>query len=306
MTQRRPTIEELTADLSILDITGFVRKDPQYQFAIGCGAGGDVYRALYEWTDPRSLQVCSIKVVVKVLKGNNATQHKIEQRVKREVAAWRFLKHPNVAQFLGIAYLQPGRPPGLVSRFMLRNDFLAYIGRHPDLKRAKAIEVTRGLQYLHSKGIIHGDLRVDNVLVSDDGAAQLNDFGISHILDVQGFTTKIMRNVRFTAPELMPIEEVESDVKPTFRTDVFSLAMLLLQLFHGPDKNLQNGLPYNHIRLRTGTDYDLRLLRLIHRGERPRRERYQTMYDQHWALLEFCWQNDPFSRPDINTVLKML
>ena len=163
--------------------------------------------------------------------------------------------------------------------------------------------------------------------MSDDGAAQLNDFGISHILDVQGFTTKIMRNVRFTAPELMPIEEVESDVKPTFRTDVFSLAMLLLQvclcscqavfriciltirhpqLFHGPDKNLQNGLPYNHIRLRTGTDYDLRLLRLIHRGERPRRERYQTMYDQHWALLEFCWQNDPFSRPDINTVLKML
>jgi len=66
--------------------------------------------------------------------------------------------------------------------------------------------------------------------LSDEGAAQLNNFGTSHMLDAQGFTTKIMRNIRFTAPELMPIEEIESDVKPTFKTDIFSLAMLLLQV----------------------------------------------------------------------------
>jgi hypothetical protein len=65
------------------------------------------------------------------------TDYQCTQRVKREVGAWRFLKHPNVAQFLGIAYLQPEQSPGLVSRFMPRNDFLAYIGRHPDFKRAK-------------------------------------------------------------------------------------------------------------------------------------------------------------------------
>jgi serine/threonine protein kinase len=99
--------------------------------------------------------------------------------VRREVAAWRYLSHPNVAEFLGIAYLLPGRPPGLVSRYMQRNDFLAYIGRHPKLKRDKvrskypcggfyhpyiylynqAIEVSRGLQYLHSQNVVHGDLK---------------------------------------------------------------------------------------------------------------------------------------------------
>jgi len=147
----RFTVQELTEDLSNLDLTGYVRKDPQFQFPIACGTGGDVYRALYEWPDPRTLQVCSMKVVVKVLIGTPAQAPKIEQRMRREVAAWRYLRHPNVAEFLGIANLMPGRPPGLVSRFMLRNDFLAYIGRHPNLKRDKALEVSRGLQYLHSK-----------------------------------------------------------------------------------------------------------------------------------------------------------
>lgn len=65
--------------------------------------------------------------------------------------------------------------------------------------------------------------------------AQLNDFGISHVIDVRGFITKIMRNIRLTAPELMPITEVASDVYPTFQSDIFSLAMLLLQV--GPRSN---------------------------------------------------------------------
>jgi len=300
------TVADLTVDLPYLDITQYVRRDPQFQYAIGCGAGGDVFRALYEWTDHRTLQVCSMKVVVKVLKGTPVQQHKIVERVQREVAAWRFLQHPNVTRFLGIAYLQPGRPPGLVSPFRQRNDFLAYIGRHPEAKREKALDIAQGLQYLHSKHIVHGDLRVDNVLVTDDSVAQLNDFGIAHILDVQGFTTKILRNIRFTAPELMPITEVESDVHPTFETDIFSLAMLFLQLFHGPDQNLQNGLPYNHVRLRIGTNYDLRLLRLIHGGDRPKRDRYVFVNDQLWSLLEMCWQGEPSQRPNIDYVVNVL
>jgi len=247
-----------------------------------------------------------MKVVVKVLKGTLEEQQKIEQRLRREVAAWRYLKHPNVTQFLGIASLQLGRSPGLVSPFLLRNDFLAYIGRHSNLKREKAIEVAHGLQYLHANKIVHGDLRVDNVLVSNDGTAQLNDFGISHVLDVQGFTTKIIRNIRFTAPELMPISDQTSDIHPSCETDIFSLAMLLLQLFHGPDKNVQSGLPYNHVRLRSGTEYDFRLLRRIHDGERPIRERYRSMFDQHWALLCQCWEGDPSARPDITYVVHNL
>jgi hypothetical protein len=66
--------------------------------------------------------------------------------------------------------------------------------------------------------------------VTDNGVAQLNDFGMSQLMDVRGFTTKIMRNIRFSAPELMPITEQKSDIHPTFQTDIFGLAMLLLQV----------------------------------------------------------------------------
>lgn len=53
------------------------------------------------------------------------------------MAAWRYLDHPNVSKFLGIASLFEGRPPGLVSAYMLRNDFLSYVARHPELKMQK-------------------------------------------------------------------------------------------------------------------------------------------------------------------------
>ena len=59
------------------------------------------------------------------------------QRIRREVATWRFLHHPNITEFLGIAQIEPHRPPALISRFMYRNKFLDYIGRHPDLKKEK-------------------------------------------------------------------------------------------------------------------------------------------------------------------------
>ena len=70
--------------------------------------------------------------------------------------------------------------------------------------------------------------------MTDAGVAQLNDFGLSQMLDVQGFTTKVIRGIRFNAPELMPIDEVLSDIRPTFQSDIFSLAMLLLQVRSRP------------------------------------------------------------------------
>jgi hypothetical protein len=66
--------------------------------------------------------------------------------------------------------------------------------------------------------------------VSNDGAAQLNDVGYSRLIDVQGFDEPVIRDVRFTAPELMPIDRETSDIPPSFQSEIFSLAMLLLQV----------------------------------------------------------------------------
>lgn len=64
--------------------------------------------------------------------------------------------------------------------------------------------------------------------MTDQGVAQINDFGVSQIIGIKGFTTKILGNIRHNAPELMPIEEVKYAIKPTTQTDIFSFGILLL------------------------------------------------------------------------------
>ncbi|KZP25896.1 kinase-like protein [Athelia psychrophila] len=207
--------------------------------------------------------------------------------------------------------MEPNRPPGLVSRFLYRNKFLDYIGRHPELKRQMALDIARGLQYLHSRDppVIHGDIKPDNVLISDNGAAQLNDFGTSQILDVQGFTTKTMRNMRYTAPELLPIAETLIDPRPTMQSDIFSLGMLFLVFFnHRPNIELQSSIPYNHIRLVNDNGAsEVKLLKRIHAGERPMRDRYPGIEgDGIWNTITACWQGHLMQRPNINQVVQML
>lgn len=67
-------------------------------------------------------------------------------------------------------------------------------------------------------------------MISDDLRAQITDFGIARIVDVIGFTTVINRNVRFAAPELMPIRMHSQPIRPTFESDIYSLSLLFLQV----------------------------------------------------------------------------
>jgi len=300
-----PNVDQLAADRSRLDITRYIQRDPNHPFPIGDGAGGSVYKGFYRWEGTDGT-LHSLNVAIKVLKGTRAERNTIERRLNREIATWRALSHPNISELLGIARWNPDFPPGLVSRWVLRNDFLAYIGRHPELKRRKAKEIAYGLEYLHQNGIVHGDMKVDNILISDQGIAQITDFGIARFLGVQGYTTSTIRNVRYAAPELRPLTDVDMrQVRPTVESDIFSLAILLLQLFHGPDGNEQRGRPYNHIPYNRATG-DYALLVLIHEGERPLRERYNPIYDIHWVLMQRCWAADPLERPDIVEVLQKL
>jgi len=276
--------------------------------------GREVYRGLYTRTNPDTPQEFIKKetntftditadsgpeVAMKQLPVVSAgvEQRKLEQKVKYTVEIWRNLEHSNVTRFLGIAYVFPGRPPCLVYPMAPRTHILAYIGEHPDSKHQKAREVAEGLKYLHDKGIVHGDLRVENVSVSAD-VAQIN-FSLSRILDTSCVAMKILRDIRFNAPEL--ISEEAGGIPPTLKSDIFSLAILFLQLFHGPDTDLQRRLPYNHIQSKS--TYDLELWRRIRDGERPMRYMYNPMSDGMWDILSWCWRGDPSSRPDIKWVV---
>ena len=156
-------------------------------------------------------------------------------------------------------------------------------------------------------------------MISDDNHAQISDFGIARIVGVAGFTTIINSNFRFAAPELMPTTTDSRPVRPTFESDIYSLALLFLQvsmnilalndprvrliqspfdkLFHGPDHSKIRGLPYNHI------SNDAALVEeVVTREGRPWRERYNRIADQHWSLMKSCWTVRPDERPSITQV----
>lgn len=67
-------------------------------------------------------------------------------------------------------------------------------------------------------------------MISDNRRAQITDFGIARIIGVVGFTTVINYNFRFAAPELMPTEMTSQPIRPTFESDIYSLALLFLQV----------------------------------------------------------------------------
>lgn len=147
--------------------------DPNHVNAIGCGTAGDVYRCLYEWQDQGrvfSIKVCQFtqsiifpygtehdtQVVVKVFQSGPEEYKKVEQRIMREVAAWRHLEHPNVSQFLGVAYLRPNRPPGLVSLYLRHNDLLAFVGENFDKKVQKVWTFPSSTAILHLNDVLSG------------------------------------------------------------------------------------------------------------------------------------------------------
>eukprot|EP00475_Leptophrys_vorax_P030123 TRINITY_DN4488_c0_g2_i1.p1 TRINITY_DN4488_c0_g2~~TRINITY_DN4488_c0_g2_i1.p1 ORF type:complete len:236 (-),score=58.92 TRINITY_DN4488_c0_g2_i1:28-735(-) len=98
-----------------------------------------------------------------------------------------------------------------------------------------ALGICRGLTFLHRLGIVHGDLKPDNVLVSADGIAKLSDFGFSYNVNstlVSGI--QAAGTVGYQAPECSLSDEEHVGMDPRFK-DVYSLGGVLLFVFSGAE-----------------------------------------------------------------------
>eukprot|EP00743_Colponemidia_sp_Colp-15_P007389 GILK01007982.1.p1 GENE.GILK01007982.1~~GILK01007982.1.p1 ORF type:complete len:666 (+),score=101.11 GILK01007982.1:82-2079(+) len=172
---------------------------------IGEGAYGRVYRGLNQKTG-QFMAVKQLKI-----DGNLATYSKQLAALQREISTFNGLDHPHIVRYIGaqkdedddsICIFMENMPGGSIAQLLVRfGPFSETVIR----KYTK--QILLGLQYLHSKGIVHRDVKGANMLVDADGTVKVADFGaskqIEELLSMSDGFKSIKGSVYWMAPEVM-------------------------------------------------------------------------------------------------------
>jgi hypothetical protein len=182
------------------------------------GGMGTVYEA-------REVASGARRAVKVIRSGRASSQQEARFRREAEVGA-RLVGHPGVVPVLG-AGTAPTGELFCVMEFVDGVDLWERVheGLPPEDGVRLVAEVARAVAFAHERGVIHRDLKPQNVLVTPEGQARLTDFGIAKALDeVHGLTAtgQVMGTPRF-----MPPEQAEDSKRVDARTDVFGLGAIL-------------------------------------------------------------------------------
>ncbi|KZV97043.1 kinase-like protein [Exidia glandulosa HHB12029] len=237
--------------------------------------------------------------------------------LRRELDACSQVQHRHILTFMGTASW--GYNTILVAPYMKNGNLSKYLEAHPHADRATLIlQVGDAVRFLHDDarpGRVHGDLKCENVLVSDSGNAFLADFGLTTTRDKTEndptTVTEIRQHhtLRFAAPELLMDSAEDGTLSPltagptrrprskTTATDVYAFGMTMLQAYSGevPWRGISNMKVYVE----------------VERGQAPPRPSARLVAplgftDEHWNLCLRCWSRNPELRPSMRRVVRTL
>jgi len=171
-------------------------------------------------------------VALKVLHQQYNEDEDFVERFKREARSVAQLQHPNI-----VTVIDRGEEAGrqyIVFEFIDGENLKELVVRKGrlDLRDALeiALEVARGLAFAHDHGLVHRDVKPQNVLLNGDGRAKVTDFGIARSLDVDHGMTQtgtILGTSNYIAPEQASGQPVDA------HTDVYSLGIVLYEMLTG-------------------------------------------------------------------------
>lgn len=171
------------------------------------------------------------QVAIKILSPLLSNDADALDRMKREVSAARRITHPNVIRIHDIA-----ESKGLhyVSMEYFHGTSLKeYIKRSGSQSLMQAYNIASqicdGLEEAHKQGVIHRDLKSQNIIINASGHLKIIDFGLAHTAHLQGMTATglIMGTPEYMAPEQVAGKRVDE------RADIYSLGIILYELFTG-------------------------------------------------------------------------
>jgi serine/threonine-protein kinase len=198
--------------------------DGRYRVAHRLGSGGmaDVWCAEDEQLGRR--------VALKLLAGRFAEDDAFRERFRREAQAAAGLQHPNIVgifdrgEWDGTPYIAMEFISGPTLKQLVREAGPLEPGRAIDL----TIQVLRALRYAHKHGIVHRDIKPQNVILDEEGAAKVADFGIAHAGASELTETG---SIVGTAQYLSPEQAQGQPVSP--RSDLYSVGIVLYELLTG-------------------------------------------------------------------------
>ena len=191
---------------------------------VGSGGMSSVYRALD--------RLLERNVALKILHPHYGDDAEYVERFRREARAVAQLSHPNI-----VTVIDRGEADGqqfIVFEYIDGESLKQLVDRNGPLPARRAIElalqVADALAFAHQAGLVHRDVKPQNVLVTEDGEAKVTDFGIARSLDVEHGVTQT-GTVLGTSNYLSPEQARGQTITPA--TDVYSLGVVLFELLTG-------------------------------------------------------------------------
>ena len=190
---------------------------------LGSGGMGTVYKA----TDLELDEVVAIKILSHQL---NFDENAVA-RFKQEIKLARQINHPNIirifdiGEYAGIRFITMEYFPGYQIKEIINENGFYTISEGLDLM----LEVCEGLNAAHKLGIIHRDIKSQNIMISDQGVVKVLDFGIAKSADIPGLTLdgSILGTPEYISPEAIMQSPVD------VRSDIYSLGIVMYEVFAG-------------------------------------------------------------------------
>ena len=277
---------DLTPQLSDIQVT--------FSTLLGVGSFGSVFKMKYKGHD----------VAVKQMKDFDMDM------VAREVTVQTLISHPNLVVLHGV--FSSGNPEAihLVTEYADSGDLLSFFNHNrgnisDTLKISFARDISEGLAFLHSFGIVHRDLKSENILVFGNKIAKIADFGLARTSTAAFSRTLVAGSFLYQAPELVlaqkkatgGIKFAQAQVETS--SDIYSLGYILWEL--ASEQRVYSDiaqLEVMHSKMKDATGTS-KIRRLVGAADRLPLPLPESRWDH---LIKAAWAYKPDSRPTATSI----
>ena len=260
---------------------------------IGKGSYGKVYLGI-NLTTGEFLAVKQVQVNQRAAGNDKAKMKEMVQALDQEIDTMQHLEHPNIVAYLGCERKELSI--SIFLEYISGGSVGSCLRKHGKFDEPLVSSLTRqtldGLAYLHQEGVLHRDLKADNILLDVSGTCKISDFGISKKSDnIYGndATNNMQGSVFWMAPEVVRSQGQGYSAK----VDIWSLGCVVLEMFTGKR-------PWSKDEV-IGAIYKLGT-----KGEAPPipEEVTNSISAQAYGFVLDCFTIDPSERPTAGTLLR--